>query len=245
MSVKERRSDRIPWGRIAAEGAAIVVGILLAFAIDAWWDAKQDRKAEEVHLDALRVEFIDVAGLVAAELDQLEAAADTTRWLLSLSPDEAMAVGESTIADALVVIFRLGRLNLSSGALDALMASGRLGLLSDPELTEQLAAWPAALAEVYENASWLVESQEQRLVPTIHRYAGGLWTARRSGLLEDFPATRFAPQIGPMFSDSRLESALANQAVRIRVTQDRYEQLAHRAGSILALIDASLAGDAG
>ena len=47
----------IPWPRIAAEGAVIVVSILMAFAIDTWW---QDRtKAEEAHalLVSLRVDF--------------------------------------------------------------------------------------------------------------------------------------------------------------------------------------------
>lgn len=33
----------IHWKRIAVEAAAIVISILLAFAIDAWWVEKKDR----------------------------------------------------------------------------------------------------------------------------------------------------------------------------------------------------------
>ena len=32
----------IPWKRLTVEAAAIVVSILLAFGIDAWWDARND-----------------------------------------------------------------------------------------------------------------------------------------------------------------------------------------------------------
>jgi len=39
----------IPWPRILAERVAIVVSILLAFGIQAWWEGVQDR--EEVGRD--------------------------------------------------------------------------------------------------------------------------------------------------------------------------------------------------
>lgn len=47
----------IPWSRIFVESVAIVGSILLAFAIDAWWDDQQERKQEQVYLGALHQEF--------------------------------------------------------------------------------------------------------------------------------------------------------------------------------------------
>src|SRR3970040_2213054 len=43
----------IPWTRLLAEGAMIVVSILLAFAIDAWWDSAQERSKEDSYLRQL------------------------------------------------------------------------------------------------------------------------------------------------------------------------------------------------
>ena len=43
----------IPWPRILAEGVAIVVSILLAFGIQAWWEDSQDR-AEGMEAAELR-----------------------------------------------------------------------------------------------------------------------------------------------------------------------------------------------
>ena len=45
------------WRRLTAEAAAIVLSILLAFAIDAWWQFRGDREAEQVVLANLLVEF--------------------------------------------------------------------------------------------------------------------------------------------------------------------------------------------
>lgn len=46
-------AQNIPWGRLLAEGAVIVISILLAFAVDAWWGYRQDRALEASYLRQL------------------------------------------------------------------------------------------------------------------------------------------------------------------------------------------------
>ena len=46
-----------PWKRIAVEAATIVASILLAIAIDAWWQNRQVRVDEQEVLVGLRAEF--------------------------------------------------------------------------------------------------------------------------------------------------------------------------------------------
>jgi hypothetical protein len=46
-------AQKISWKRLAAESTAIVASILLAFAIDAWWDERQERKLEAEYLTAI------------------------------------------------------------------------------------------------------------------------------------------------------------------------------------------------
>jgi len=45
---------------LAAEGTAIVVGILLAFAIDAWWEERALSIEEQQILQGLRSEFLSI-----------------------------------------------------------------------------------------------------------------------------------------------------------------------------------------
>ena len=54
----------IPWPRILAEGAAIVVSILLAFSIQAWWEERQDHVEEAAILASLLPELEELEGLV-------------------------------------------------------------------------------------------------------------------------------------------------------------------------------------
>lgn len=48
---------KVPWKRISVEAVAIVGSILLAFAIDAWWDERQVAAAQRAQMRALLEEF--------------------------------------------------------------------------------------------------------------------------------------------------------------------------------------------
>ena len=64
-NISMTKAQDIPWRRIAVEAAAIVVSILLAFGIDAWWDEIK-RSADE--RDSLALLSRDVL----AAVEQLE-----------------------------------------------------------------------------------------------------------------------------------------------------------------------------
>ena len=74
-------SKQIPWLRVFVEGAVIVASILLAFALDAWWDRRGERVWERAQLEALHGEFtenhidlssaLEVHELVRARSDSL------------------------------------------------------------------------------------------------------------------------------------------------------------------------------
>ena len=51
-------AKEIPWKRLTVEGAAIVVSILLAFGIDAWWDERNDLHRERAYLEILRDDVV-------------------------------------------------------------------------------------------------------------------------------------------------------------------------------------------
>jgi hypothetical protein len=87
----------IQWGRLGAEGAAIVASILLAFAIDAWWESRQNRADEIAALDALKSDL----NTFLIGLDWVDTHArgihDSTRKLLVASFDGAKNLEESEI----------------------------------------------------------------------------------------------------------------------------------------------------
>ena len=92
--------------RAATEGFVIVVSILLAFAIDAWWDSAQDRRDEQAVLGAIRQNLEDTASEVERVLGATgERLTRRARFLESspselaaLAPDSAMWFLEGFVA---------------------------------------------------------------------------------------------------------------------------------------------------
>lgn len=144
-------SRHIPWSRVLAEGAVIVVSILLAFAIDAWWNRVQERDDERRALVALRGEFIanlthlrtvhDVHDRFAQRLDEL------VGRVLSEPQGRVIQVSDSVLLP--LVSFRTA--DPAVGTLNILLASGRIGLIRSEDLQQALAGWPAVLEDAAED----------------------------------------------------------------------------------------------
>ena len=68
----------IPWTTLFIEGVAIVVSILLAFAIDAWWDQRKGRAEERLRHEH-DAEAVSALGRAHARLNAAGAEALTPR----------------------------------------------------------------------------------------------------------------------------------------------------------------------
>ena len=138
------------WTRLVAEMAAIVFSILLAFGLDAAWDRAQEREAETEVLRQLQEEFVFNAG----EFDLLEGiVSERAERLRSLLPVPGSAQDRAPAESAEVPLQALlgpASVNPGTGALQSLIASGRLELIESDGLRARLAKWGDFVRDVKE-----------------------------------------------------------------------------------------------
>ena len=87
----------IPWPRLVAESGAIVISILLAFSIDAWWAERQENAREGRQIQALITEFEGNCSILDLDLGRLRGITagleELTNRLSSVSEgDEVVAI---------------------------------------------------------------------------------------------------------------------------------------------------------
>ena len=141
---------QVPWRRILIEGAVIVVSILLAFSIDAWWNNRIEQQREREQLVSMRAEFqASLSGLdeVLASVQGHAEDVESLIALLKAAGDEPVLVPGPLLGSA--ITWRTSDVSIST--LDALMASGELNLLRNAELRANLAGLPAFLLDVTED----------------------------------------------------------------------------------------------
>jgi hypothetical protein len=140
-------SKTIPWSRISVEAVAIVISILLAFSIDAWWDGRKDQLEEREILFGLEIEFVDLRERLDRWAQYNRTGAEFIEQYLSDSVSEMDLKGiESTFYYAAIV-----NVLDQGGAIEALLASGRLEKITDREIRARLAKWPDWLDDIHTN----------------------------------------------------------------------------------------------
>jgi len=169
----------IHWKRIAVEAAAIVISILLAFAIDAWWAEKKERDVEHRTLQALRSDFI----ASNEELDRLLRGLADVRTnfarFQSATPAELTKIDPDAVRPIVISLVTPASFEPVTATHDALTNDGRLGLISNPELLTHLSNWQRALDDLEANSIDL-HAESVRVLRSMEVHGGPFIRWRRS-----------------------------------------------------------------
>jgi len=136
-----------PLRRYLAEGAAIVVSILLAFAIDASWEGWDDAQEEGRLLQALEAEFRSNQTMVTFRTEWHRDIQEALLALLS----EATSPQSTTSPDSIDSLIGMAswfnnQSTFEMSANDALVLSGKLSLVSNEGLRQRITAWNRKVA---------------------------------------------------------------------------------------------------
>ena len=146
------KARQIPWPRIFAEGVAIVVSILLAFWIQAWWQARADRADEAVSLSRLVRDLDDDTLDLEGNLDRARTGPHAARWLAENRGTRPIDI--SALKQALFDIGHCSVLLLNSSEYTSLRSSGDFRLIRDKELLQTITAF-------YEDRTFLYQLHEK------------------------------------------------------------------------------------
>lgn len=169
----------IPWKSIAVEAAAIVLSILLAFAIDAWWAEKKEGDVEYVAIQALRGDFISSREQMVVVLQSLESARKHFARFQSATPVELAEIDPDAIRLILSGLVKNHTFDPVTATLDALVSDGRLGLISDYQLLRQLSNWRRELDNI-EDISFELRTESILVRRAMEKHGGPFMRWRRS-----------------------------------------------------------------
>lgn len=156
-------SNNIPWGRVLVEGAAIVISILLAFGIDAWWQDRQERAEEQQVLNGLKDEFTLINDVLTSHKQQHLERLQALEELLESFDNDGTEPTPDVLTAALDVLVAPTTSDISNGTLHALLNSGRLEIFENTTLRKHLVGWESAIEEVWDD-----QQSHAKLVYEIH-----------------------------------------------------------------------------
>ena len=165
----ERLSTGIQWRRLLAQSLAVILSILLAFSIDAWWDSRQEVQRERELMIGLLADFRSSRpGLEARLVLARRMAAGTAGFLdLAGAYEDPTAL---TVPDSLVLSVLGGpTYEPTTNTLDAAVASGEIERLTSDELRAKLADWRRMLSDTREDELEVRRITNEQLAPLLAR----------------------------------------------------------------------------
>ena len=234
-------SLKIPWPRILAEGIAIIVSILFAFGIDAWWTARQLHLDEQDILRQLDTEFQTNAVLLAERRLNHEEILAAIKLVLSVTgPELDQAATESPeLRVAIDRITRWWTYDPQMGVLSGLTQSGRLSIISSDPLRNALASWPSMVQDLAEDEVFAQQLTANQLDPYLTRKV-----SRRNVVHhESVGGGRFPSELAGILADREFENLLHLKLGLTLGVLEEYDGLESEISAIRTLIaQASEAG---
>lgn len=162
--------SRDRWLILAAEGAAIVLSILLAFAIDAWWQRRAELRQAHDLVVSLQADFQASQAHLERWLAGTRRINHATKELLQNISDAER--GEEISVPFELIVAAIGAPTYSpvDSTLEAAFSSGQIDLIEDSEIRSTLAIWRQQLDDTSEDEILIREIVVHQLVPELSEH---------------------------------------------------------------------------
>ena len=164
MSRLRRLLEPVNWKYAVGEVSLIVVGVLIALGVDAWWERREERVTERAYVQQLLADARENQRRIEAAIHEDSLIRQTQREWLEVLMDSGPLPPE----DSLKRWFEMKRFweaadpRLLSGTYDALRETGDLQLVRDDSLRFGLIAYHAALEAARERMQLAREDHTRR-----------------------------------------------------------------------------------
>jgi hypothetical protein len=238
------RGEQISVKRVTVEALAVVLSILLAFAIDAAWGARNDRASEIASLQSLLAELQANRTVFEAGVAAHEGLRVQTKTLFDISRGvEGLPEDDVAMSRLHVRSFRSHYItDYRSGALNALLASGDFGLLHAQDLKIALAAWPTLVEDALENERMVSRWVEERLVPYMVETTPACIFTVPETVLTSADYERCRAELNEILGSARLEGLLAHKLWLYGSTLGEFERLRGSLDDLNGLLLRELSG---
>jgi len=240
-------TQTVPWGRIVTESLAIIASILIAFGIDAAWDARNERADRAEVSAALKLDFEENRAAVARALNYHVLHAEHLNTLAALTPVQVSEL-PSDFADSLAALGSLAptaTFDPIRGTVDALIGAGRLDLLRDHDLRNLVVTFLSSVDDMREEVDAMAWASER--VWILEEAHGGPWRITafgppRAGTL-DVAKPLDAATLARIRSDSTLMNATRTFQRQALLYRDVLRRLSIQIDSVLSLLEDAPSND--
>ena len=216
----------------------IVIGIMVAFFLDAWWDDQIEQRELDGTLRAVRVDFLATKDELSVVLHANKTYINRVTKLISLGSDDIEKLDAKTKAN-LAELLPTGGLAFDPvlGSVDALISSGQLNRVRNLQVRGLIGAWPGLLDEIGEDQEILIDmymAQQERSVDL------GIYLISLDGALADKSLQADDKILEIVIQDSEMLNRLAAHRFAIQSLNEELSNVGEQLDKVLLFLEQEL-----
>ena len=227
----------LPWTRILVEGVVIVGSILLALAVDQWWEGIELRQDERAILERLAGEFEANAVQLETKGGQHEEVLVCGEALLEVTGlSERDGIALDSLSTLYWNFFKTPTYDPEDGVLNSLITSGEMGIITNDRLRTALAGWPSLVKDLKEDEDRAWEYVDRVIFPFIDREISlrSLQFIQRPDLLGR--PSDFQSGLEELLRNREFENYVVGRMVRVETVIDPLRAVGEGLDTIRALL---------
>lgn len=134
MTMKNSIYSRVNWPQASGEALLLLLGVLLALAGQAWWEARVERETISEYADNLLLEVNENETGLRRLVEQHDKYVNAGTSLLNEMRKKRSTCSMASIREQISILVYFGDFRPTTAALDNLVGAGGLGLLENSEL---------------------------------------------------------------------------------------------------------------
>jgi hypothetical protein len=227
MTSTPAESAGAPWPKMATEGLVIIVSILLAFSIDAWWDARGEARDVREELALLAHQMEANRGRLAEITDGLERVTSSADALVDAIQPEPTLLSQDSLFRLVGRTLTFPDPAVESAALESILGGAQARGVGGGILRDHLLSFRADLDYLEDNFPLLRERREDVIAHLVRT------TPLASASAPPDDETAFPFPTESVLADPQLEGLLLNLRLRAGNVLNATRRLGAMADSIV------------
>jgi len=229
-------TQTIPWKRLATESVIIVGSILLAFAIDAWWDERQEQRAQVERLRRVAAEVELNREIIGEKIVTLSRAIQGASEYLAWMGPEPRDVSLDAYSRQWDEMIDIGMYSLVHRATDEYLGAGSAWEGERSGIRSELLGWYAEGDRIERQYDLLRARHSEFTSYMIGTGAPVLATMGHVTVMQAHPGSKFPIDVSKSLSDPTAESLLAVYLIRLEFVVRRMTGYLEYQDDLLAAI---------
>lgn len=205
------------WSNVTRDVVLIVASILIAFALDAWWDNIGQQRVQSEQISTLLAEFETARSAMTSHSDSIQRASQATNNLLIMMGPEATAPDSEMFFELLERSLNFGGAIPNQTALVSILATGNPKIRENESLIDMLRNWPAFMEDIEVDFLHLDQNRDVDLQAALVNIGIGGIGATPSVENLGLPPSSFPIDTARMVQSVEVYAALSYRALRLKV----------------------------